>query len=74
MKLCAVSSTMLMLPKIGLTQAHEIPTKGSQVDKMELYKSGKRTPSICVYCAGGCGVVVTSVNGRAIEVEGDYYH
>jgi formate dehydrogenase major subunit len=41
---------------------------------MDLYKLGKRTPSVCVYCAGGCGVVLTSVGGKVIETEGDAYH
>jgi formate dehydrogenase major subunit len=41
---------------------------------MDLYKLGRRTPSICVYCAGGCGVILTSVGGKIIETEGDAYH
>jgi formate dehydrogenase major subunit len=47
-------------------------TVGEQ--KMALYKMGRRTPSICVYCAGGCGVILTSVGGKVIESEGDPYH
>jgi len=42
--------------------------------KMKLYKQGRRIPSICVYCAGGCGVILTEVGGRLIESEGDPYH
>jgi len=44
-------------------------------DKMRLkYKVGQRTPSICPYCAGGCGIIVTSLGGKAVEIEGDPYH
>ena len=48
------------------------PTVGEQ--KIKSYTKGRRFPSICVYCAGGCGVVLTSVNGQVIEAEGDPQH
>jgi len=44
-------------------------------EKMRLkYKLGRQTPSICTYCAGGCGLVVTSLDGRVVEIEGDPNH
>lgn len=35
---------------------------------------GQKTPTICPYCAVGCGLIVTSVGGKVIDVEGDPYH
>jgi formate dehydrogenase major subunit len=43
-------------------------------DKYENYKIGTRIPSICPYCAGGCGLLVTTLNGAIVEVEGDPNH
>ena len=80
LKLGAVTSSTLALANIlpfgwlGEESPRSIPTTGSRAEKAELYELGRKTPSICVYCAGGCGVTVTSVNGKAIEVEGDPYH
>ncbi len=48
----------------------ELPTS----EKMQKYKAGKQTPSICPYCAGGCGLLVTSIGGKVVEIEGDPYH
>lgn len=36
--------------------------------------SGQRIPSICTYCAAGCGVVATSIDGRVVDVRGDPDH
>jgi formate dehydrogenase major subunit len=47
-----------------------VPTK----EKMRAYELGKRVPSICTYCAGGCGMIVTSIGGKAVEIEGDVEH
>ena len=43
-------------------------------EKWEEYKVGQRTPSICPYCAGGCGLMVTTLGGKLVEVEGDPVH
>jgi formate dehydrogenase major subunit len=32
------------------------------------------TPSICPYCACGCGVIVSSEHGRPVNIEGDPDH
>ncbi|MBS7630865.1 molybdopterin-dependent oxidoreductase [Candidatus Bathyarchaeota archaeon] len=76
LKLCAsvpillslrdVASEPLLGPKLFSA------TIGEQ--KLREYKRGRRVPSICVYCAGGCGVVLTSVGGKIIEAEGDPLH
>ena len=42
--------------------------------KWENYKVGERTPSICPYCSGGCGLMVTTSGGQLIEIEGDPIH
>lgn len=75
LKLCAAVPAILSLPAAEesiLGPKAFSKTVGEQ--KMDLYKIGRRVPSICVYCAGGCGVILTSVKGRVIEAEGDPYH
>ncbi len=42
--------------------------------KYEDYVVGQKTPSICPYCAGGCGLLVTTKGGKIVEVEGDPVH
>jgi formate dehydrogenase major subunit len=34
-------------------------------------KKGKETTSVCCFCGGGCGNVVTSSGGRVVALEGD---
>jgi len=34
----------------------------------------KQTPTICPYCAVGCGIIVHTVNGNVINAEGDPDH
>lgn len=34
-------------------------------------ESAKVTPSVCPYCAVGCGTLVHSVDGRIVNIEGD---
>ena len=43
-------------------------------EKWEKYKVGERVPSICPYCAGGCGILVTTLGGEIVEAEGDPVH
>lgn len=38
------------------------------------YKQGQQIPSICPYCAGGCGTLVTVLDDEVVEYEGDPYH
>jgi formate dehydrogenase major subunit len=37
-------------------------------------KGAKATTTICPYCAVGCGMIVHTVNGKVINVEGDPDH
>jgi formate dehydrogenase major subunit len=34
-------------------------------------KDAKATPSVCPYCAVGCGTLVHTVNGQIVNIEGD---
>ena len=43
-------------------------------EKYDKYKLGQRIPSICPYCAGGCGLLVTTLNGEIVEVEATGVH
>jgi formate dehydrogenase major subunit len=63
-------SQMGAAEKIFELPGSELPTS----EKMQKYKAGKQTPSICPYCAGGCGLLVTSIGGKVVEIEGDPYH
>jgi anaerobic selenocysteine-containing dehydrogenase len=75
LKLCAAVPTVLSLNgKGGSVLGSMTFSKSMGEDKMTLYKMGRRIPSICVYCAGGCGVILTEVGGKIIETEGDAYH
>ncbi|MEM2193601.1 MAG: molybdopterin-dependent oxidoreductase [Candidatus Methanomethylicia archaeon] len=44
------------------------------IEKAKLYKFGKKIPSICIYCAGGCGVLATVLDNGILEIEGDPEH
>src|SRR5208283_3606541 len=37
-------------------------------------KGAKETKTICPYCYVGCGILVSSVNGKVINAEGDPDH
>src|SRR5215510_8127628 len=34
-------------------------------------KDAKATPSVCPYCAVGCGTLIHTVNGQIVNIEGD---
>jgi formate dehydrogenase major subunit len=59
----------LVKSKIPWAQAQDLTST-----KYEQYKIGQRVPSICPYCAGGCGLLITTLNDQIIEVEGDPLH
>src|SRR4030042_6292067 len=75
LKLCAATPLVLSLPReSGGLLGPKYFSKTIGEKKLSLYKVGKRTPSICGYCAGGCGVIITTINGKVVETEGDPYH
>ncbi len=39
--------------------------------KQKLIKEGKEVPSVCPYCAVGCGQIVTVADGKIIDIQGN---
>ncbi len=39
--------------------------------KKKLIKEGKEVPSVCPYCAVGCGQIVTVADGKIIDIQGN---
>ncbi len=35
-------------------------------------KQGKEIPSVCAYCAVGCGQIVTVADGKIVDIQGNY--
>src|SRR5574341_1046912 len=35
-------------------------------------KEGKQVPSVCPYCAVGCGQIVTVADGKIVDIQGNY--
>jgi formate dehydrogenase major subunit len=35
-------------------------------------KQGKEVPSVCPYCAVGCGTIVTVADGKLLDIQGNY--
>jgi len=67
----AASFTLGSLVKLGKAK---VSVAEAMSEKGEKYKVGQRTPSICPYCAGGCGLMVTTLGGELVEIEGDPIH
>jgi formate dehydrogenase major subunit len=44
------------------------------IKHIPLKKKGKETSTICPYDASGCGFIVSAVNGKVINIEGDPDH
>lgn len=40
--------------------------------KTKLIKQGNEVPSVCPYCAVGCGQIVTVADGKIIDIQGNY--
>ena len=64
-----ISGTALMASGLGISlkpvAAHAQPLK---------IKYAKETTTICPYCAVGCGIIVSTRNGKVINTEGDPDH
>lgn len=67
-KLSGVSVGGLLLPA-GVTTATL-----AQAKPFPLHKPVGETPTICPFCAVGCGAIVAAQNGRVLNVEGDPDH
>jgi len=37
----------------------------------QLGKQGKEVPSVCPYCAVGCGTIVTAADGKIVDIQGN---
>jgi len=70
----AASIASLFLGDLLQIKPAKASVAGATSQKWENYKVGQKIPSICPYCAGGCGLLVTTLGGQVVEVEGDPIH
>lgn len=61
--------SLLSLPVSGVRAGS--PPKA---EKAEEVIHAKKIPTICTFCAVGCGITATVANGEVIDVEGDPYN
>jgi formate dehydrogenase major subunit len=63
---------------ISGTLVSELANLGMDVDpvgilpKQQQVKQGKEVPSVCPYCAVGCGQIVTVSDGQIVDIQGNY--
>ncbi len=68
LKASGVATGSVLLPSAGTAlAAEETPT-------FPLHKKVGEVPTICPYCAVGCGMVVGTVGGKVVNIEGDPDH
>jgi formate dehydrogenase major subunit len=48
----------------------DLQPKKARAEELRI-QNAKVTPSVCPYCAVGCGLLVHSVNGQIVNIEGD---
>ncbi|UCC58261.1 MAG: molybdopterin-dependent oxidoreductase, partial [Candidatus Bathyarchaeum sp.] len=70
----AASISSLVIGDLAKLVTAKASVAGATSEKYEKYLVGQKTPSICPYCAGGCGLTVTTLGGELVEVEGDIEH
>jgi formate dehydrogenase major subunit len=58
----------------GLFLPAGFAAKAAMADGFPLHKPIGETPTICPFCAVGCGAVVAAQNGRVLNIEGDPDH
>jgi formate dehydrogenase major subunit len=68
MKLSGVTVGGLFLP------AGAVASALAQAKPFTLHKPVGETPTICPFCAVGCGAIVAAQDGRVVNVEGDPDH
>ena len=66
LKLTGASAGGLMIPR-GLSTA-------ALAARFPLHKPIGETPTICCFCAVGCGAIVAAENGQVVNLEGDPDH
>jgi formate dehydrogenase major subunit len=47
-------------------------TPVQKVTQNQRVKEGKEVPSVCPYCAVGCGQIVTVADGKVVDIQGNY--
>ncbi len=70
----AASLSSLVIGDLTKLVAAKVSVAGATSEKWEKYQVGQKTPSICPYCAGGCGLTITTLGGELVEAEGDPIH
>ncbi len=66
--LSGVATGSVLLPAAGTALAAE------KAPTFPLHKKVGEIPTICPYCAVGCGMVVGTVGGKVVNIEGDPDH
>lgn len=59
---------------VALTELRALgidPTKAIAAAPPAQVKQGKQVPSVCPYCAVGCGQIITTANGKIIDIQGN---
>ncbi|NWG10989.1 molybdopterin-dependent oxidoreductase [Candidatus Bathyarchaeota archaeon] len=69
----ASAGSLILGDMLKLVKGQTKPSEATS-QKWENYTVGERTPSICPYCAGGCGLMVTTLGDQLVEIEGDPIH
>lgn len=59
---------------VVLTAGSVITAPATAAPRPSKVKWTKETASICPYCAVGCGMIVGSVDGKVVNIEGDPDH
>ena len=59
----ATSLSSLVIGDLAKLVKAKVSVEGATSEKWEKYLVGQKTPSICPYCAGGCGLTVTTLGG-----------
>ena len=70
----AASLSSLVIGDLAKLVTAKVSVVSATSEKWENYNVGQKTPSICPYCAGGCGLTVSTLGGELVEVEGDPIH
>jgi formate dehydrogenase major subunit len=68
-RLAAVAGSGSALATLGACGADLRPA-AAQAARLRIAEA-KATPSVCPYCAVGCGTIVHTVGGKIVNVEGD---
>lgn len=48
-----------------------IDVSGVRMPPIQQVKQGKQVPSVCPYCAVGCGQIITVADGKVVDIQGN---